>query len=93
MKKKWGYKVARNSVKIGIVMLIAWVIPLLGIIFAVIGLVLGITSFSSKKEDLARAGILLNSLGLFLAIINLSVSIYFLFSGDFDPQLILEQLN
>ncbi len=84
---------ARNSVKIGIVMLAAWVVPLLGIILAVAGLVLGITSYSSKKEDLARAGIFLNGLGLFLAIINLSVSIYFLFSGEFDPQQVLEQLN
>ena len=84
---------ARNSVKIGIVMLVAWVVPLLGIILAVAGLVLGITSYSAKKDSLARAGIFLNSLGLFLAMINLSVSIYFLFSGDFDPQMIMEQLN
>lgn len=83
----------RNSVKIGIVMLFAWVVPLLGIILAVAGLVLGITSFSSKKEDLARAGVFLNSLGLFLAMINLTVSIYFLLSGEFDPQLMLEQHN
>jgi len=84
---------ARNSVKIGIVMLAAWVVPLLGIILAVAGLVLGITSYSSTKEDLARAGIFLNSLGLFLAMINLSVSIYLLFSGEFDPQMLLEQLD
>ena len=83
----------RNSVKIGIVMLFAWVVPLLGIILAVAGLVLGITSFSSKKEDLARAGVFLNSLGLFLAMINLTVSIYFLLSGEFDSQLMLEQHN
>ena len=83
----------RNSVKIGIVMLFAWVVPLLGIILAVAGLVLGITSFSSKKEDLARAGVFLNSLGLFLAMVNLTVSIYFLLSGEFDPQLMLEQHN
>ena len=74
-------------------MLAAWVVPLLGIILAVTGLVLGITSYYSKKEDLARAGIFLNSLGLFLAMINLSVSIYFLLSGDFSPQMITGQLN
>ena len=84
---------ARNSVKIGIVMLAAWVVPLLGIILAVAGFVLGITGYSSKKEDLARAGIFLNGFGLFLAMINLTVSIYFLLSGDFDPQRILEQIN
>ncbi|MGM0652481.1 MAG: hypothetical protein ACQES4_06850 [Bacillota bacterium] len=84
---------ARNSVKIGIAMLAAWLVPLLGIILAVAGLVLGINSYLSKKDDLARAGIFLNSLGLFLATANLSVSLYFLLSGEIDPQLMLEQLN
>ncbi len=84
---------ARNSVKIGIVMLIAWVIPLLGILLAIIGLVIGIASVPSSRQDLARAGVFLNSLGLALSLINLTVTIYFLLSGDFDPYLLLEQLN
>lgn len=84
---------ARNSVKIGIVMLVAWIIPLFGIVLAVIGLVTGIASVPSSRRDLARAGIFLNSLGLGLSLLNLTVSIYFLLSSDFDLQLLLEQLN
>ncbi len=84
---------ARNSVKIGIVMLVAWIIPLFGIILAVTGLVAGIASVPSSRRDLARAGIFLNSLGLGLSLLNLTVSIYFLLSSDFDLQLLLEQLN
>ncbi len=84
---------ARNSVKIGIVMLVAWIIPLFGIILAVTGLVTGIASVPSSRRDLARAGIFLNSLGLGLSLLNLTVSIYFLLSSDFDLQLLLEQLN
>ncbi len=84
---------ARNSVKIGIVMLVAWIIPLLGILLAVTGLVIGIASVPSSRRDLARAGVFLNSLGLGMSLINLTVTIYFLLSGDFDPYLFLEQLN
>ncbi len=84
---------ARNSVKIGIVMLVAWIIPLVGIILAVTGLVIGIASVPSSRRDLVRAGIFLNSLGLGLSLLNFTVTIYFLLSGDFDLQLFLEQLN
>ena len=76
---------ARNSVKIGIVMLAAWIIPLLGIALAAVGLALGINSRHNSRPDLARAGIFLNCLGLSLSLINLSVSIYFLLSGVIDP--------
>ncbi len=84
---------ARNSIKIGIVMLVAWVIPLVGIILAVTGLVIGIASVPSSRRDLARAGIFLNSLGLGLSLLNLTVSIYFLLSSEFDLQMFLERLN
>jgi|GEM_PF-1096343 len=93
IEERWIHsQVARNSVKIGIVMLAAWVIPLIGIMLAVTGLVTGIASIPSSRRDLVRAGIFLNSLGLGLSLLNLTVSIYFLLYGDIDLNLLLEQL-
>ncbi len=84
---------ARNSVKIGIVMLAAWVIPLVGIFLALTGLVIGILSIPTSSRDTVRAGIFLNSLGLGMSLINMTVSLYFIFSGDIDIQSFMEQLN
>ncbi len=84
---------ARNSVKIGIIMLALWIIPIFGLILAVTGLVTGIASYSSSKDAMARAGIFLNSLGLSLSLLNITVSIYMFLSGDFDFSFMLEQLD
>jgi hypothetical protein len=84
---------ARSSVKIGIIMLAAWIIPFVGIFLAAVGLILGLMDRSGPRPDLANAGIFMNSLGLFLAIINVSVSLYLFLSGTIDPFTILNQLN
>ncbi len=84
---------ARNSVIIGILMLALWVVPGIGLIMAVAGLVLGIISYDNLKDDMARAGIFLNSLGFSLSILNLTVSIYLFLSGEVDLFSLLEQLN
>lgn len=74
-------------------MLVAWIIPLVGLLLAIIGLVLGIQDRNGSRPDLARAGIFLNSLGLSLAIINITVSMYLVFSGIIDPFELMNQLN
>ncbi len=84
---------ARNSVKIGIVMLILWIIPFIGLMLAVAGLVLGIVSYGNLKNDMARAGIFLNSLGFGMSLLNLSVSLYLVLSGEVDISSLIEQLN
>jgi len=84
---------ARNSVKIGIVMLVLWIIPFIGLMLAVAGLVLGIVSYGNLKNDMARAGIFLNSLGFGLSLLNLSVSLYLVLSGEVDISGLIEQLN
>lgn len=83
---------ARSSVKIGIIMLAAWILPLLGIFLAATGLTFGILSYSSPGRELARAGIFLNSLGLFMSLLNVSVSVYLYFSGAIDPFSIINRL-
>jgi len=84
---------ARSSVKIGIIMLLAWIIPLVGLLLAIVGLILGIQDRNGSRPDLARAGIFLNSLGLFLAILNITISSYLVFSGIIDPFELMNQLN
>lgn len=84
---------ARNSVKIGIIMLAAWIIPILGLLLAAVGLAVGIGGYSSSRRDLARAGIFLNSLGLGLSLLNIIVSLYLVLSGIIDPDIILNQIR
>ena len=83
----------RTSVKIGIILLIAWVIPLLGLFMALAGLVMAALAYGQHKNVMARAGIFLNSLGLAMALLNLSVSLFVILSGSIDPFTILELLQ
>ncbi len=85
--------VARSSIKIGIIMLIIWVIPVFGLLLALTGLLLALLDKSSSRPDLVRAGIFLNSLGISLALLNVTVSLYLFLSGVIDPFAILNQIN
>lgn len=82
---------ARNSVIIGIMMMLLWIIPLFGIMLAVIDLIIGIVSYKPADRSMAKAGIFLNSLGLLLSLLLISVSIYLFISGAIDPQVFLER--
>ncbi len=84
---------ARYSVKIGIILLVLWVVPIVGLMLAVAGFVLGIVSYGNLKDDMARAGIFLNSLGFGLSLLNLAVSFYLFASGEVDISNMIEQLN
>lgn len=85
--------VARSSVKIGIIMLMVWVIPVFGLFLALTGLLLALFDKKSSRPDLIRAGIFLNSLGISLALLNVTVSLYLYLSGMIDPFAILNQIN
>ena len=76
---------ALNSVKIGMAMLVGWILPLAGIPLGVVGLIFGIIGFSSSRRDLARAGVFLNGLGLMMTGINMAISAYMLVTGKIDP--------
>lgn len=84
---------ARSSVIVGIIMLAAWIIPLFGIILACIGLFQAISSYSTPQKDLARAGLFLNSLGLILSLLLVTVSLYLYYSGAIDPFKIMDSFN
>lgn len=84
---------ARNSVKIGIVLLVLWIVPVIGLALAVAGLALGLVGYSNLKDDMARAGLFLNCLGFSMSLLNLTVSLYLLLSGEVDLPSLVEQLN
>ncbi len=67
---------ATAALVLGIIGLIAWLIPLLGYPITITGLVLGIKSRKSEKRNMAIAGIVLCSIGLALSIICHIVSTY-----------------
>lgn len=69
------------STMIGILMLGAWVIPLLGVPVGAVGLAHGLRAYRKGERETASAGIFLNSLGLLVTIINAGLSLY-IFSSD-----------
>jgi hypothetical protein len=84
------HRTARSSILCGIMMLAAWILPLLGIPLGIAGLTMGITGLSSSRCDLARAGIFLNGLGLSLAALNMFLAFYLLSTGKLDPLLMFQ---
>ena len=69
------------SLVLGIVGLMAWCIPLLGVILTAIGLSLGMKSRDSASRGMAIAGIVLCSIGLAAAVVAWVVSVYLSASG------------
>lgn len=84
---------ARNSVKIGIINLAVWIIPLLGFLLAALGFVLLAYGYSDERKDMVRAAIFLNTLGLSMSILNLVVSAYLISSGIIEPGFMFNGMN
>ena len=61
-----------NSVALGVLCLVGVVLPPVGIIVAVTGLVLAYNEFRTGRRTLAKFGIMLCGLGLLLSIINVA---------------------
>ena len=55
---------------LGIIGLLAWLIPFIGLPIQIVGLVLGIQSRKSTKHGMAIAGIVLSSIGILLSIVS-----------------------
>lgn len=68
--KKQNTGASITSLVLGIVSMLAWIIPLLGFPCSVTGLILGIVSKAKKAGGTATTGIVLSSVGLFFTIIN-----------------------
>lgn len=64
---------ARTSFILGIVDAMAWLLPIIGIPVSIVGLILGILGIKSTKRWMAVVGIILSSIFLVAAIINVII--------------------
>lgn len=67
---------ATKGLVLGIVGLVAWIIPLVGAPVTIIGLIFSIKGLRSLKRSMAIAGIVLSTIGLIATIINASIGAY-----------------
>lgn len=67
---------ATTSLVLGIIGMLAWIIPLFGLPITVVGLILGIKGLPTVKHTRAVVGIVLCSIGLLFTIINASIGAY-----------------
>lgn len=75
MQKSSGGK-AIASLVLGILGLLAWLLPLIGLPITIVGLVLGMVDRKSERRGLAMAGIVLNALFLALTLANAGYGAY-----------------
>jgi len=74
---------ATISLILGIIGMIFWIIPIIGLPVQIIGLIKGIKSMKSEKRSRAIAGITLCIIGIVLSIINASIGAYMGVTGQF----------
>ena len=73
---------AMASFILGLIGLVAWCCPLLGIAIGGAGLVCGFMDLSSHKRGLAIAGIVLSGLCLLASLANAAVGVYLAVTGQ-----------
>lgn len=68
---------------LGIIGLIAWFIPIIGVPVTIIALILGIKGLKSLKRGMAIAAIVLSIIGLLASIVNASIGAYMGATGEY----------
>ncbi len=76
------YEMAIAALVLGIVSLLAWLLPIVGLPVSIVGLVLGIKTVKSEKKAMAIAAIIMSSIGLVLTIINGALGAYMAVTGQ-----------
>ena len=64
------------SMILGIIGLLAWILPLIGAPVTITAIVLGIRGLKSEKSGMAIAGIVMGVTGLVLTVINAAIGAY-----------------
>lgn len=70
------------SLVLGIVGLIAWILPLVGFPVTIVGLVMGVSGRKSEKKGMATAGMVLSIIALVACIINSALGAYLGVTGQ-----------
>ncbi|HMD52937.1 MAG TPA: DUF4190 domain-containing protein [Phycisphaerae bacterium] len=73
---KAGGGKATASLVLGIIGMLAWILPILGFPITITGLVLGIKSLESPRRGTAIAGVVLNTIALVLTTANSAIGAY-----------------
>ena len=61
---------ATASLILGIISLVAWLLPLIGYPVSIVGLCLGISYVKKEKNTFSKVGIILSAIGLGITAIN-----------------------
>ena len=61
---------------LGIIALFAWCLPIFGLPIAITGLVLGVQDKHGPKPGMAKAGVIMNTIALVLALVNAAIGAY-----------------
>ncbi len=69
-------KKSKTSLMLGIIGMVAWIIPIIGFPIQITGLVLGIKELKTTKGRVAMVGVVLCIVGLILTSINASIGAY-----------------
>lgn len=64
------------SLVVGIASLCAWLLPICGVPFSVVAVILGALSFNSSRRWMAIAGIVLGAIALLLSLVNAALGAY-----------------
>jgi Na+/H+-dicarboxylate symporter len=70
-----------SSLKLGLVGLFIWIIPIIGFPLTVVGITLGIEEIYGKKNN-AKIGLILNIIGLVLTLVNYGIGLYWAAWGE-----------
>ena len=73
---------ATASLVLGILSLIAWLLPIAGYPISIIGIVFGAKNLKSEQSGMATAGLILSIIGLCLCVINSALGAYMGASGQ-----------
>jgi uncharacterized membrane protein len=76
MSSQAGGGKAVTSLVLGIVGMLAWLLPIIGLPVSITGLVFGVRSMNSVNKGMAIAGLTLSIIGVVLSIINASIGAY-----------------
>ena len=73
---------ATTALVLGIIGMIAWIIPIIGLPIQIVGLVKGIKAMKAGKSGKATAGVVLCIIGLVLTTINAALGAYLGMTGQ-----------
>lgn len=76
MSMQAGGGKAVTSLLLGVVGMLAWLLPIIGLPVAIAGLVFGVRSINTEKKGMAIAGLTLSIIGIVLSIINASIGAF-----------------